>query len=77
GKFEGLSTWYYNNGKLHEKGYRHLDADTGRWEDYDTTGVLIGAVEHNQNEKPVYYNGRGAEISADEYKKIFLPDQAR
>lgn len=75
GKFEGLSTWYYRNGKIQTKSYRHLSADTSS-QDFDTTGVLIRAFEH-KNEKLVYYNGLGTEISAEEWEKIPFTDQPR
>jgi len=77
GKFEGMSTWYYRNGQIQTKGGRHLDADTGRWESFDSTGVLTRAIVHVPNGKAIYYNGLGIEISAEEWEKIPELDQKR
>jgi len=77
GKFEGISTWYYRNGNIQAKGGRHLGADTGRWESFDTAGILTKAIVHGRNGKVVYYNGFGIEISAEEWEKIPSPDQKR
>jgi antitoxin component YwqK of YwqJK toxin-antitoxin module len=41
GKFEGLSTWYYENGKVKESVYRHLGHDTGTMLRFDTAGILL------------------------------------
>jgi len=77
GEFEGLSTWYFKNGNIQTKGGRHLGADTGRWEYFDTVGALTRAVEHGRNGGVVYYNGLGIEISAEEWEKIPDLDQKR
>jgi antitoxin component YwqK of YwqJK toxin-antitoxin module len=71
GKFEGLSTWYFPNGKIRYIGFRHLDRDTGRWETYDSVGLLKKEAHYfGIRDSALYYDGKGKEITHDQWENI-------
>jgi antitoxin component YwqK of YwqJK toxin-antitoxin module len=71
GNFEGLSTWFYPNGKIQTTGYRHLRWDTGRWNDYDTLGLIKRFVQYHQApDSAVYYNSQGVPVSHEAWEQL-------
>ncbi len=70
GRFEGLSTWYYHNGKIDNAGYRYRDKDTGRWNNYDSTGILKRASLRFATDSAIYYDGKGNIITHVQWEAI-------
>lgn len=71
GKPDGLSKWYYPNGKIRTTGYRHLLLDTGRWNDFDTLGLIKRWVQYYDiKDSAVYHDAQGSPVSHEAWEQL-------